>query len=961
MAMPSPLVQQSYQAKLQRYLELDSDSVWLQHMLKDPQFAQRLALVWGCSDFVADQVATYPSVFRQLLESGDLQRAYSDTHYLQTLQSQVETLSDADEDALAKTLRRFRQREMMRIIWRDFLRLAPLLETTRDLTLLAEACINIALDYLHPMVASELGKPLDANGQEQRMLVIAMGKMGARELNISSDIDLIFAYPESGQTCGASRSVSNQEFFLRLGQKLIAAIDRHRVEGFVFRVDMRLRPYGQSGPLVQNFAALEEYYLTQGRDWERYAMVKARIISGRAQDIVTLETMLQPFIYRRYLDYGAIESLRELKRKINLQVARQGMQDNIKLGQGGIREVEFIVQTFQLIRGGRLKTLQTQSLYRALQCLAAEQLISEEDKDQLWAAYQFLRNTEHVLQGIGDQQTQQLPIDPLAQQRVATVMGYADWDNFKQQLEVYRGQVHQHFESIIVQDTTESQDNIDRDILVWHPDLDREDNLLLIQELDYQQPTDIADRLEQLYKTRTVLSLDRVPRTRLDALIPLVLQACSEQQDSDITFARILNLIQAVVRRSAYLRLLLENPQALNQLALLCAQSSWIADQLMLYPALLDELLDARHLYGLQEKHQLHDQLQQQTLHLPHDDQEQHMEEIRYFCRSCTLRVAACEISNLLTLMEASDQLTWIAEVVVEHVARIAWHQMAAKYGVPNSPLKGSEETETPGFIVVAYGKMGGIEMGYQSDLDLVFLHDQASGQTEGGVKSIDSATFFTRLGRRIIHMLSTSTASGRAYEIDMRLRPSGNSGMLVSSLSAFAKYQQQDAWTWEHQALVRSRAIAGDKATMERFNQIRKAQLCRARDRGELSADVTKMRDKMRKHLDKSVKADKYSLKQASGGIVDIEFMVQFAVLAWSHQYPQLAQWPDTIRLLETIAKYGLISEQQAQVLMDAYRAYRSEVHRLQLQNKPPEVLLSQFADNRQAVREQWHSFFDN
>ena len=961
MATPSPLVQQSYQAKLQRYLELDSDPAWLQHMLKDPQFAQRLALVWGCSDFVADQAVTHPSVFRQLLESGDLQRAYSDTHYLQTLQSQVETLSDGDEDALAVTLRRFRQREMMRIIWRDFLRLAPLLETTRDLTLLAEACINVAVDFLHPMVVSELGMPVGSNGDEQRMLVIAMGKMGARELNISSDIDLIFAYPKAGQTCGGRRSVSNQEFFLRLGQKLIAAIDRQTAEGFVFRVDMRLRPYGQSGPLVQNFAALEEYYLTQGRGWERYAMVKARIISGQAEDIATLQNMLHPFIYRRYLDYGAIESLRELKRKINLQVARKGLQDNIKLGQGGIREVEFIVQTFQLIRGGRLKALQTQSLYEALQCLAAEQLISAVDKDELWTAYQFLRNTEHVLQGIGDQQIQQLPIDPLAQQRVATVMGYADWGDFKQQLDLYRGQVHQHFESIIVKDTTESQDKSNSDVLAWHPDLERDDSLLLIKQLNYQQPSDIADRLAQLYKTRTVLSLDRVPRARLDALIPLVLKTCSEQQDSDITFVRVLNLILAVVRRSAYLRLLVENLQALNQLALLCAQSSWIADQLALYPALLDELLDARHLYGMQEKHQLRDQLQQQTLHLPYDDQEQHMEEIRYFCRSCTLRVAACEINNLLSLMEASDQLTWIAEVVVEHVTTIAWHQMAAKYGVPNSPHEDSEGTETPGFIVVAYGKMGGIEMGYQSDLDLVFLHDDVSGQTKGGAKSIDSATFFTRLGRRIIHMLSTSTASGRAYEIDMRLRPSGNSGMLVSSLSAFAKYQQQDAWTWEHQALVRSRAIAGDKNTVERFNQIRSEQLCRPRDRQDLRGDVTKMRDKMRKHLDKTTKADKYSLKQASGGIVDIEFMVQFAVLAWAHQYPRLTQWSDTIRLLETIAKCGLISAQQAQFLMDAYRAYRSEVHRLQLQNKPPEVLLSKFSDHRQAVREQWHYFFEN
>ena len=956
----SVLLDQQYQARLQHYLRAEDDDPWLQQQLKDPQFAQQLGLVWGASDFVADQAIASPARFRQLVESGDLRRAYPEGHYHSQLQHKILSLpNDLEEQPLNSVLRLFRQREMVRIIWRDFTRQATLLETTADLTGLAEACVTLTLDHLHKKLVTELGTPLDNRGNPQQMLVIAMGKMGASELNMSSDIDLIFAYPQAGETAGAKRAVSNQEFFQRLGQKLIATLDRQTAEGFVFRVDMRLRPYGQSGPLVHNFAALEEYYHTQGRDWERYAMVKARVICGDAADRLELEEILRPFVYRRYLDYGAIESLRDLKDKINREVARKGLQNNIKLGRGGIREVEFIAQVFQLIRGGRLKSLQTQSLHRVLEVLAAENVISSEDRHQLWEAYQYLRNTEHVLQAMGDKQTQQLPVDELSKQRLASVMGEASWRDFQHQLDRHRQQVHRHFAAIIARDNAQPNDGDDEQILLWHSEMDAVDSQAVITGLNYQQPQQIAQRLGQFYTSRSVLSLDEGPRSSLDSLMPRVLKICSEQDPSDTAFDRLLDLVQAVLRRSAYLRLLLENPQALQQLAVLCSRSSWIADQLTRYPALLDELLDPRHLYAVQQKNQLQDQLRQQTLRLPDDDQEQHMEEIRHFCRASTLRVAAREITGQLSLMAASDQLTWIAEVAVEHITRVAWQQMAAKYGVPQVQDSSSPDAETPGFIVVAYGKMGGLEMGYQSDLDLVFLHDNLSSQTNGGLQSIDSSIFITRLGRRIIHMLSTPTAAGRAYEIDMRLRPSGNSGMLVSTLSAFEKYQREDAWTWEHQALVRARAVAGDRETIDRFNAIRSRQLCQPRDIVNLRAEVVAMREKMRKHLDKTAKGDKYSLKQSSGGIVDIEFMVQFAVLAWSHQFGQLTHWSDSIRLLETMADCGLISAKQCRLLTEAYCAYRSAGHSLQLQNQPAEVSLSTFAEHRRQVKAQWQNFF--
>jgi len=955
------LLEKSYQRHLEHYLRVDPDPQWLHSQLENHNFSAQLKLLWGCSDFVAEQAAADPQSFRQLVESGDLQRNYSDNDYMDGLQARIEQLANCCEDNLGRELRLFRRREMMRIIWRDFSRQTPMLGTTRDTTLLAEACINIALKYLHPITREELGAPIGrSSGTEQQLLVIAMGKMGAYELNISSDIDLIFVYPESGETQGGRRSVSNQEFFVRLGQKLIAALDRQTADGFVFRVDMRLRPYGQSGALVLNFDALEEYYLSQGRDWERYAMVKARVVSGDPAEAQALQQMLQPFTYRKYLDFGAIESLRETKRSINREVSRKGMQDNIKLGSGGIREVEFIAQTFQLIRGGRNKRLQTQSLYQVLNQLAEDNVLDRAEQQSLWSAYEFLRNTEHALQGMADKQTQRLPIDDLGQQRLARLMEQSDWQQFYEQLQSHRHQVSNSFKAIISDSAETADPNSElRPEQSWSTDLRSSDILPYLHKLSYQQPQELAAVLDDFYQSRAVQALANLPRTRLESLMPRLLEACADLENNQQTFLRVLGLVQRILRRSAYLALLVENSQALQQLCILCERSSWIADELVAYPALLDELLDSRTLYTAPDKQLLRDQLRQQTMRIASDDMEQQMEVIRYFCRSYALRVAACEVTDILPLMQVSDYLTWIAEAVVEHVVNIAWDQLVASHGLPALITAGATNSHTPGFIVVAYGKMGGIEMGYKSDLDLVFLHSADPRRQTDGPRSIDSSTFFMRLGQRIIHLLATSTASGMAYEIDMRLRPSGNSGMLVSSLAAFEKYQREDAWTWEHQALVRSRVVAGDTELAAAYELVRKNTLQQKRDTQLLSAEVREMREKMRKHLGKDAKDGKFSLKQGSGGIVDIEFMVQFAVLAWSHDHPQLVRWSDTIRILESLAQCGLFSEQDALRLIDAYKRFRSAGHRAQLHNQLAEIALSEFVVEREHVAQQWRKLF--
>ena len=981
------LISNSYQCRLEGFQAAHRDGDWLSQRLTDfpeyPLFAEHLRLLWGTSDFVGEQCETYPQLFLQLVDSGDLQRSYSREDFQQAIDRQLSAICDEGsanekvltEDQLAKQLRLFRRREMLRIIWRDFSRQASMPETTRELTWMAEAAITASLDLLHRITCEELGAPFGDPEQDlqeqQKMLVLAMGKMGAEELNLSSDIDLIFAYPEKGETRRTATSprgktVSNQEFFTRLGQKLIAALDRQTADGFVFRVDMRLRPYGQSGALVMSFDALEEYYLTQGREWERFAMVKARAVAGELGDIQRLDDILRPFIYRKYLDFGAIDALRDLKRSINRELKRKGMHSDIKLGPGGIREIEFITQAFQLIRGGRNSALQTPSLYQALKQLVADQIIQSSDRDKLWQAYSFLRNTEHALQGIADKQTQQLPEGELGQQRVAVIVGCDNWADFQQQLQSHRDYVVSVFEDMFAD--PEVQDGLDGegvssnsnaqltrdDESIWRQSPDFAELLEHLQRVGYQQPESVAKQLYDIYQSKAVIGLDLEPRSRLDKLMPNVVAACAVTDDNSITLDRVVSLIQAVLRRSAYLVLLAENPKALQQLVLLCQSSSWIAEQLTAYPALLDELLDTRSLFTVQSKESLQDQLRQQMLRVPEDDLEQQMEVLRYFVRSNSLRVAACDITEVIPLMQVSDHLTSIAEVVIDYGLTIAWQHLSHQYGQPQGCT-----LQSPDFIVLGYGKLGGIELGYKSDLDLVFLHRGIAGQTVGGPRSIDNSTFYMRLGQRIIHLLSTVTASGAAYEIDMRLRPSGNSGMLVSSLAAFEKYQREAAWTWEHQALVRARFVAGNKNLGDEFNKLRESLLQQPRSEQILRSKVVEMREKMRNHLGRTAKDGKYSLKQGVGGIVDIEFMVQFAVLAWSHNHPEISRWSDTIRILESLAQCGLLSGQQSGLLIDAYKRYRSAGHRLQLQNQLAEVSRSEFLQCRELVTAQWKQLF--
>ena len=986
--LPAALVE-NYQRYLQQFMEACSDEQQSRFslLLEDETFCTELRLVWAGSEFVAGVCRKMPETFLSAAESNIFAKAKTETEFEQDLRGLLQNNNPQtggefiqSEDDLGRILRQYRNAEMLRIIWRDLTRKAELTETVRDLSALADACIRCSLEVLHPIASQAWGEPIGRDsGQPQRLVVIAMGKLGAGELNLSSDIDLIFAYPELGETQGGKRCLSNHEFFLRLGQKLIKALDQMTADGFVFRVDMRLRPYGQSGALVYHFDALEEYYQTQGREWERYAMIKARVVAGEAAASEHLAAVLRSFTYRKYIDFSVIESLREMKMLINREVARKGKAEDVKLGAGGIREVEFIAQAFQLIRGGRDSRFQNPRLRDILQLLDDEQLLPQSQGELLWQAYQFLRNVEHVLQAWRDQQTQALPNDTEGRSRVAVMMGFPGWDEFAVVLAEHRRTVRMIFDDVAASEDDASADPSsvnEQAATVWHlaaesatespanGDVETEIELDL-RTLGYVDENLVFALLRALQTSRAVLAMQEEARNRLDSLIPQLIADCGSygepEDNSDETLRRVLGIVEAVIRRSVYLVLLIENPAARQQVIRLCAASPWVASELARYPALLDELIDPRTLYTPPERDVIADDLRQQMLRIPSDDLEAQMDALRYFRRAHVLRVAACEIVGALPLMKVSDYLTWLAEVILDYVLGMAWQQMTLRHGNPCSSTE-----DAPNFLVVGYGKLGGLELGHGSDLDLVFIHDADSALSTDGERPVDNETFFARLGQRIIHILSTQTAAGTLYEIDMRLRPSGNSGLLVASLGAFENYQNESAWTWEHQALVRARPVAGSSALAVRFEQLRKSVLSRQRELATLKTDVMAMREKMRAHLDSGENADKaesapgeFDLKQGAGGIVDIEFMVQFQVLAQSHSQPELTRWTDNIRILGDCAELGLMSSHDVDSLCAAYKAYRAAGHRRQLQQQSSRVPAQMFAQERAVVTTVWEHLF--
>ncbi|RJQ71714.1 MAG: bifunctional [glutamate--ammonia ligase]-adenylyl-L-tyrosine phosphorylase/[glutamate--ammonia-ligase] adenylyltransferase, partial [Desulfobacteraceae bacterium] len=779
------------------------------------------------SDFITQQVLQRPGLLVDLVQSGDLNADYGRKGHQERMAAlwrarfhhdppawdggtdfaaAQRATAEMARDNLMQVLRRFRRREMVRIALRDIGGSADLNRTMADLSRLADAALSTALNWLYLRESAAWGVPLDSSGRPTGLVVLALGKLGADELNFSSDVDLMFAYPSEGQTSGGTRgSTSHEIFFTRICRELIQVIGTPTADGFVFRVDTRLRPYGDAGPLVITFDRLEDYYQEQGREWERYALIKARVTAGDAAAGDRLLTRLRPFIFRRYLDYGAFDALRDMKARISLEVRSKGLQNNIKLGPGGIREIEFFGQMFQLIRGGVEASLQIRSIRQVLAVLVRKRFIPEQVGQTMDSAYVFLRTLENRLQQWADHQVHQLPADPAARLRLAASMRCGDWSALLQQLDFHRGLVHTHFNDLLAPVKDNGSSDSQREPLrqmeaLWQGVGDKEHTAEQIRSLGYQSAGEVLRQITALREDRALQPLSRVGRERLNRLVPMVLLAVGQAEQPDLVLGRVFDLIRGIQRRTSYLALLLENPTILSHLVQLVGASPWIATFLSRHPVLLDELLDPRSLYRPPRRQTLADELNQRLAQVDRDDLEYQMEVLRVFKQVNVLRVAASDITHVLPLMKVSDHLSDIAEVVLDAAVNLCFERLREKYGKPacSLPRAGCER----GFAVIAYGKLGGLELGYGSDLDLVFLHAAEPGNTTEADRPLDNGQFFARLGQRVLHLLTTHTGAGVLYDVDMRLRPSGTSGMLVSHVESFADYQQTDAWTWEHQAL---------------------------------------------------------------------------------------------------------------------------------------------------------------
>ena len=822
----------------------------------------------------------------------------------------------SDEKALMAELRLVRQRSMIEIMRRDLQGKVDLFDVTEALSFLADASVQIALKLSHRLQAERFGEP--ANGD--CLMVVGMGKLGGFELNASSDIDLIFLYNQDDETLGGptGKTQSHAEFFTQVGKRIIKIISEVTDEGFVFRVDMRLRPNGDSGPLVVSLDMLEEYFVVQGREWERYAWIKARVVnwavdpeqdSAFQQSLDNLNNIVRPFVFRKYLDFGSIRALRALHVQIRNEVNKRESQHpgsvHVKLGRGGIREIEFTAQAFQLIRGGREPKLQLRRTVDVLEVCVELGLVTQEDHDKLVTAYRFLRNLEHRLQYVDDAQTHRLPASPTEVLRIARSMGFQDPGNFMKTLNRHMDYVASHFD-VVFGDKQEDEE-IPSLELPWPDTLTQ----------GFSNPKAAQDRYQHLVESSRYQALPSAHRERVDRVMPALLAAAGASAAPDSCWRYCCDLIETVARRGAYLSLLDEYPIARMRVSRMLAASPWAANFLIKHPLLLDELLDSRTLLTPpdfnQWKQQLRDLLDQAKLPDGQADLERQMDLIREQHHAQLFRVLTQDLENLLTVEHVSDLLSELADCTLDVILERAWDQLPKRHRA------------LPRFAVVAYGKHGGKELGYSSDLDLIFLFEDDDDR---------APDLYAQLAKRMNRWLTTQTAAGTLFETDFRLRPNGEAGLLVSSVESFEDYQRREggvgAWFWEHQALTRARFCVGDAEIGKKFETLREEILRLPRNWDDVKKEVITMRQKMLEgHPNNS---ELFDVKHDLGGMVDIEFMVQALVLGHAHTHPELTQNKGNIALLKKAGELGLVPADLANYVADAYRQLRAKQHELRL-----------------------------
>lgn len=894
-----------------------------------PALTESAARVLVSSQFVLETLLRQPdALIERMQDAAPVSR--------ELLASRLDLAAASESEAMA-ALRRRRNVELAAIAWRDIAGLATLDQTLTDLSELADALTAIALDKAAQLLEPRFGRPT-------RLLVLGMGKLGGHELNFSSDIDLVLLFPDPEEGADVDEIA---EYSRRLALKLIHLLDARTAEGIVYRVDTRLRPFGQSGPLALSIGALEAYLVQHGRDWERYAYVKARLLTGQKFESEVFAQVLRPFVYRRYLDFGMFDALRQMKRLISEDVARKDKHDNIKLGRGGIREIEFIAQLFQLVRGGQDPELRERSLQPVLAALADLEIVERDTTDKLTMAYRYLRVAENRLQELDDRQTHEIPKDDEHRLRWALAMGATSWDAFAAELEQQRDMVQQAF------------DDFGWEADEGAGDLAAESSLADVFDAGRLAETagELLEPLDELHASGLYRRMDETSRLRLRAFVAELVPALEGLEQPGKALERVMPIIRAVCRRSAYLSLLLENPSALERLLNLAEHSSMLARLIAEHPLLLDELLDPRLFDSPPSRAELEIALRRQISGSDPDDTEAQLNAMRDFQRAAIFRIAVADRFGDLPLMQVSDRLTDAAELVIAFARELAGRELETRHGKPMHGAAGALHESD--LVVVAYGKLGGLELGYGSDLDLVFLHNsEGEVQETTGPAVIDNQRYFARLVQRMIHFLSVQTSSGKLYEIDTRLRPDGASGLLVTGLASFERYQREEAWTWEHQALLRSRSVAGPVSMRDRFEQIRIAVLTEAVKRETLKEEVAKMRARMREELSAGT-SERFDLKQDPGGLADIEFLIDYLVLARADQHAALVEYPDNVRQLEALEAAGLLAAPICADLKQGYLELRARTHVLALADGGKLVPIDEFTELRQRIVALWQDTF--
>ena len=886
--------------------------------------------VLALSDFIANTIFSYPKECSDLVRKGALD---SEVYALAPREIVNEYITEKLSDfELKHRLRVLRRTLYMAIAWRDLCGMGSLDEIFGKLSNLAEAIVMRTVEVVRNQLAKAYGDALTDDNQRMPLLIIGMGKLGGKELNFSSDIDLIFTYPYEGETRGGPRVLTHREFFCRIVQRTANMLSDITVDTFCYRIDLRLRPFGDAGTLVNSFDGLFAYYETQGRTWERYALVKGRILGSNKDNgdfADELTSMLRPFVYRRYLDYGAIQSLRKLKHLIESEVRRRSLDNNFKIGKGGIREIEFIAQVFELMRGGRYEELREESLRKAIRNIYSLDLIPRQICERLDESYVYLRRLENVIQEFSDRQTQNLPDTERDKSRLLAALNYDTFEKFTEDLKEVTSFVNSEFRKVVADEESHEDDIKNFDL--WEADCTVEEvsEAILPYLVNKDEVKELALEIISLKNNLQRMPVGPVGRETLLELMPKVIYLIAKEEMAATIFKRVSGLIERVALRTPYLQLLRDKNEVLERFIALIKDNHFAGELITAHPILLDELFIPQYFDYPPSADEFLSMLQENLLRVDTEDLETVMEELRLFKKIMVFRIALSDKAGKLPLMKISDALSWLAEAIIRELIILAWNFNARKYGEPEGC-----SVHNPGIAVIGYGKLGGIELGYKSDLDMVFLKRVGDSMTNGQ-NPVPESVFYQRLIQRIMHFATTPTVGGILYDLDMRLRPDGDTGVLISDISSFETYQKGRAWTWEHQALVRARPIAGSKDIIDKFNEIRNEIIRTPKDDSKLKAEVLSMRQKMRSHLDRS--SDKlYDIKQGPGGMIDVEFISQYLLLKYAPLYPEMKLWTDNVRILEECSNLGIVDPKTTKDLIQAYIDIRKIYHELSLADLP-------------------------